>query len=168
MESWRIILWEGLFPQLSTEVLYGLKDALEEPLTSTRGRLVHGVTTLPEFHCRDLDKPCQSGCLIAYCGLLEEYTTVFEVNDYFCQILRGITERLPQSDYQDLLDFWDRTPTQARREILAEVQQEIERRDEAEWDAFVGNVLDLQGGDNDVTESTDRRYGCDLGRGDPW
>jgi hypothetical protein len=77
--------------------------------------------------------PCEGACLVGYAGWKGEHLeTVGDVEEYFARACFEADQRLGEpAGCRWLLNFFDDTPRdEMRRELLFEVERELERRDE--------------------------------------
>lgn len=128
MESWRMVWRQGFAPVLSTAGLAALRDALardDECLTQ-------GATTTPPPLLCVQDWPVEAACAVGFCGWRgeDELGTVGEVEDYFARACFEADQRLGEpAACRWFLNWFDDTDRDdMRRELLAEVQLELEKR----------------------------------------
>ncbi|MBL8793503.1 MAG: hypothetical protein JNM56_06345 [Planctomycetia bacterium] len=127
MESWRKVWREGFAPQLSAAALQTLRQALE----GNDHRLLQGATTSPPpLQCVQ-DWPVEAACALGFCGWQAEgLETVSEVESFFAQACYEADKRLGEPAMcRWFLNWFDDTPrADMRRELLAEVNLELDRR----------------------------------------
>jgi len=130
MEAWRKVWREGLVPQLSTRAL----EALRRALTSDDPRLLQGATTSPPpLQCVQ-DWAVEAACALGYCGWQGEgLRTVAEVESYFAKLCFAADQKLGESAMvRWFLNWFDDTPrAEMRRQLLLEVDNELDRRQSA-------------------------------------
>lgn len=130
MESWRRIWRDGCCPELSQRQLETLLFALK----SDDGRLIQRATTSPPpLQCVQ-DWPVDAACLLGYCGWKgseDVGDTVCEVEEYFAKLCFQIDQRMGEpAACRWLLNWFDDTPRdEMRREMIAEVELELQKRD---------------------------------------
>lgn len=132
MESWRSTWRNGFAPTMPTTGLKALRDALraDDP------RLTQGSTTTPPPLMCVQDWPCEGGCALAYMGACENggigKATVGEVEEFFAKACFDADERIGEpAACRWFLNWFDDTPRdEMRRELLAEVERELWRRQE--------------------------------------
>jgi len=127
MEAWRKVWREGLAPQLSINALTALKQALlaDDP------RLLQGATTSPPpLQCVQ-EWAVEAACALGYCGWQgERLGTVAEVESYFARMCFEADQRLGDAAMvRWFLNWFDDTPRpEMRRQLLVEVNRELDRR----------------------------------------
>jgi hypothetical protein len=127
MDAWRKVWREGLAPQLSNRALLSLRDALlgDDP------RLLQGATTSPPpLQCVQ-DWAVEGACALGYCGWQGEgLQTVAEVESYFARMCFAADQKLGESAMvRWFLNWFDDTPrAEMRRQLLMEVNRELDRR----------------------------------------
>jgi hypothetical protein len=127
MESWRKVFKEGFAPQLSMKALEVLKKALE---TDDQTLLQGATTSPPPLECVR-DWPVEAACFIGYCGWKgENLTSVAEVEEFFAKACFETDNRLGEpAACRWFLNWADDSPRkEVRRELLVEVNREIQRR----------------------------------------
>jgi hypothetical protein len=142
-ESWRIVFRDGFAPILPTA---GLR-ALAEALRTDDCRLAQGCTTTPPPLMCVERWPVEAGCGLAFCGVfecggfcpsdqradpkaVERHATVGAVEERFATYCFEADQRLGEPAACRLfLNWFDDTPRdEMRRELLAEVDRELARR----------------------------------------
>jgi hypothetical protein len=129
MEPWKRVWREGFAPGMSRESLV----ALREGLANDDPGLLQGATTSPPPLMAVQNWPCEGACLVGYAGWRGEgLDTVGGVEEYFARACFEADQRLGETaGCRWLLNFFDDCPRgEVRRELLAEVERELERRDE--------------------------------------
>ncbi len=127
MESWRKVWREGLVPQLPTQGLEALRQALihDDP------RLVQGATTSPPpLQCVQ-DWPLEGACAIGFCAWQgERLNTVGEVEEFFARVCFEVDQVLGEpAACRWFLNWFDDTPRdEMRRLLLAEVNRALAHR----------------------------------------
>lgn len=127
MESWRKVWREGLEPQLATQGLEALRQALihDDP------RLVQGATTSPPpLQCVQ-DWPLEGACALGFCGWRGEgLNTVGEVEEFFARVCFEVDQVLGEpAACRWFLNWFDDTPRdEMRRLLLAEVNRAVAHR----------------------------------------
>lgn len=128
-ERWRHVWRAGMAPQFSVPALQALRQAL---LTDDT-RLLQGATTSPPpLQCVQ-EWPVEAACATGYCGWQGEgLGTVAEVENYFARVCFETDQRLGDSAMvRHFLNWYDDTPRpEMRRQLLAEVDRELELRKE--------------------------------------
>ena len=126
-EMWRKVFREGFLPSLKTEHLV----ALREVLASDDPRLIQGATTSPPpLQCVQ-DWPAEAGCLIGFCGIIENggfgEATVGQAEEWFFQAATQIDSRMGETAaIRWLTNWWDETDRMtAINEILPEIDRAI-------------------------------------------
>jgi hypothetical protein len=131
MENWRKVWRDGAAPLLSDAGL----EALRAALLNDDPRLVQGTTTMPPpLQCVQ-DWGVECACLLALPGWLGDgLETVAEVEEFFARMCFEIDNLIGEpAACHWLLNWFDDTPRdEMRRELLAEVRREIDRRDHNE------------------------------------
>lgn len=127
MESWRRVFREAVCPNLPTEGLQALRDAL----ASDDSRLLQGCTTSPPPLECVTDWPCEGADAIGFAFWRgSPDVTVGEVEAAFAEVAFRCDELL--NDYAVIrwwTVFWDETPRdEMLRELLPEVDRELSRR----------------------------------------
>ncbi len=128
VEAWRRCFRAGLAPQLSDDALH----ALHAGLLGDDAALVQGCTILPWL---DPLVPVEAACPVGYAGWQGDgLATVGEVDEYFAAVCTRMDELLGgPAECRALLIWWDDTPREeARRDLLAEVENELRQRAAAE------------------------------------
>ena len=145
MESWREVWRKGIAPLLEEEQLRSLLKGLVED----DPRLLQGATTSPPPLSCVSDWPCEGACGLAYAGATSlggllpieperrgplrdwTYSTVEEVETFFSRFCFEIDQRIGEpAACRFFLTFWDDTPRdEMRREMIAEIQRELTRRE---------------------------------------
>lgn len=125
LAAWRHVFRHGFCPSLPTAGLERLRDALRDD----DPRLLQGSTTQPPPLCV-ADWPCEAADAIGFCGW-EEGGTVGEVEEFFAKMCFEADERLGEAAAcRWFLNWFDDTPRdEMRRELLAEVEAELQRRE---------------------------------------
>ena len=127
MESWRTVWREGVAPVLPTKGLEALAAALEKD----DPRLIQASTTTPPPLMCTQDWPVEAACVLGFCGWHGEgLDTVGGVEAYFGKACRDADARLGEpAASRWFLNWFDDTPRdEMRRELLAEVRNELELR----------------------------------------
>lgn len=128
MESWRIVFRDGFSKVLSTAGLIALREAIrtDDP------RLVQGSTTIP----RPLEVaetwPCEGACAMGLCGWLGDgLETIGEVEEFFAKACFEADLLVKSAGgCRWYLNWFDDVPRDVmRRELLAEVELELRRRE---------------------------------------
>lgn len=130
MEAWRKVWREGIAPQLSDRALTALKDGLlkDDP------NLLQGATTSPPPSQCVQEWAVEAACALGYCGWQGEgLKTVSEVENYFARICFEADQRLgDQSMARWFINWFDDAPRpEMRRQLLVEVNRELNNRAEA-------------------------------------
>ncbi len=131
MESWRKVWRDGFAPQISTEALEALRDAL----ANDDARLLQGATTTPPPLRCARDWPVEAACALGYCGWQGEgLESVAEVEEYFARLCFEVDRRLGEpAACRFFLNWHDDTPRdEMRQALLAEVGRELDRRKQPE------------------------------------
>ncbi|MFO0937876.1 MAG: hypothetical protein U0798_15340 [Gemmataceae bacterium] len=131
MELWRKAWRDGFAKVISTNGLMSLASAL----TADHPGLVQGATTCPAPLAANLNHPIEGCCAIGFCGWQgDDLTTVGDVDDYFVMTCFDADQRLGETAAcRFFLDWFDDSPRDViRRELLVEVNREIEHRRETE------------------------------------
>jgi len=127
MEAWRKVWREGFAPQLTVPAL----EALRLALLTDDGRLLQGATTSPPpLQCVQ-DWPVEAACVLGYCGWQGEgLETVAEVEGFFARLCFEADQQLGEPAMcRWFLNWFDDTPrAEMRSQLLAEVDDELERR----------------------------------------
>lgn len=140
LELWQRCFRDGFAPSLSTPGL----EALTKALRDDSPRLVQGKTTIPPpLHCVE-DWPVQAACAIGFCCVIDyggfaikgstavtcQGATVGETEEGFAQACMECDQRLGEpAAARWFLNWADKTPRkEMRRELLVEVERELERR----------------------------------------
>ncbi len=127
MESWRLVLTEGFFPQWSRQTLERALKALEED----NPKLTQGSTTTPPpLQCVQ-DWPCEACDLIAFCSVDDPFgSTVGEVEEGFAQSAFTADQLLgePAACRWWLNHFDDSPRIRVFTETAAAIRKELERR----------------------------------------
>lgn len=128
MESWKHVWRNGFAPHLSVTALEALRDALraDDP------RLTQGSTTTPPPLMCVQDWPVEAACALGFCGWQGEgLGTVGKVGEFFARACSEADQRLGEpAACRWFLNWFDDTPrNEMRRELLAEVERELERRE---------------------------------------
>ena len=127
MESWRAVWRRGLAPVLPTKGL----EALAEALRTDDHRLIQGATTTPPpMHCVQ-DWPVEQADSLGFCGWQgNELTTVGDVEEFFAEVCYLADEVLKEpAACRWYLNWYDEVARdEMRRELLAEVQLELQNR----------------------------------------
>jgi hypothetical protein len=128
MESWRIGFRDGFSKVLSTAGLIALREAIERD----DPRLVQQSTTVPKPLMCVQDWPVEAACALGLCGWLGDgLETVGEVAEYFsrCCFEADLLLKNP-GECRWYLNWFDDCPRdEMRRELLAEVELELSRRE---------------------------------------
>lgn len=142
LESWRKTWREGFAPEISTDVLTALADALRNNST----HIVQGRTTEPPPLDCVQDWPVVETCALAFCAAVEHggfcppehaterkvegYATVGQCEEGFAQLCFKANQRLGEpAACRWFLNWFDDTPrNEMRRELLAEVERELSQR----------------------------------------
>jgi len=136
MESWKKVWREGVAPLLSDESL----ETLQRGLSSDDGRLLQGATTCPPPLACVQDWPVEGACVLGYCGWRGEgLETIGEVEEFFARMCFEIDQRLGQpAGCRWFLNWFDETPRdEMRRQLLAEVERSLARRQDTSLDDAV-------------------------------
>lgn len=131
MESWKHVWRVGFVPHLSVTALEALRDALrtDDP------RLIQGSTTTPPPLMCVQDWPVEAGCALGFCGAVENggfgEATVGQAEEYFARACYEADMVLGEpAACRWFLNWFDDTPRdEMRRELLVEVERELERRE---------------------------------------
>lgn len=128
MESWRKVFRDGFAPQISTEGLEALREALE----TDDPRLLQGETTQPAPMAHYRDWPTEAACAITFTGWHGKEFTVIEAHEYFAELCFHADQLIGEyAACRYFLNFWDEVPReQACRELLAEVNHILSERDD--------------------------------------
>lgn len=127
MESWRTVWRQGFAPLISDSGLAELAKALE----TDNPALGQGFTTTPPPLMCVQDWPVEAACALGFCGRKgEELGTVGEVEEYFAKLCFNADQNIGEpAACRWFLNWFDDTPRgEMRRELLAEVRHEQERR----------------------------------------
>lgn len=140
MESWRIVWRVGYAPEMPAAGLAALRDALRRD----DERLLQGCTTKPPPLLCVHDWPVEAADAIGFVGWHAGAQTVGEVEEFFARASYQCDENLKETaGCRWFLNWYDDTPREEmRRELLAEVVRELERRYRAA-EAQTGVVLAL-------------------------
>lgn len=128
MESWRKVWRDGIAPQIASEAL----DALRQALVADDARLLQGATTTPPPLACVQDWPVEAACAIGFCGWQGEgLELVHEVEEYFAKVCFEADQRIGEpAAVRWFLNWADETPRdEMRRQLLAEVEAELQRRE---------------------------------------
>ena len=148
LETWRQIWRDGFAPCLSIESLQALLHALE----TDDQRLLQGTTTEPPPLLCTADWPIKGGCILGYCGAVEnggfcvdtngkelpdvnvmpfKYATVRSVEEFFAKACFDADQLLGEpGGCRHFLNWFDDTPRdEMRRELAAEVRRSIGERE---------------------------------------
>lgn len=132
--DWRTVWREGFAPVLSTAGLTALRDALAK----NDDRITQGSTTTPPPLMCVQDWPVEAACAIGFCGWQGDgLETVGEVEEHFARCCFEADQRLGEpAACRWYLNWFDDTPRgEMLRELLSEVERELDRRREAESSA---------------------------------
>jgi hypothetical protein len=127
MESWRLVLRQGFFPQWSTETL----ERTLAVLKADDRRLIQGSTTTPPPLMCVADYPVECCCLVAHCASEDPFnSTVGEVEEGFAKACYNADQMLGEpAACRWLLNWFDDTPRpQVLAELIEEFGQEISNR----------------------------------------
>lgn len=127
MESFRIVLRDGLFKVLGDHHLAALRRT---PLANDP-RWLQGATTCPPPLMCVAEWPCEGACLIGVCGWFgDELQTVGEIEEFFARVCFEMDQRLGEpAACRWLLNWHDDSPREeVRRELLAEIERELSLR----------------------------------------
>ncbi len=147
MESWRKTWRDGLAPQISTEALTALRDAL----ANDDARLIQGATTTPPPLMCVQDWPVEAACALSYCGVIDHggfaepvapdgsgstltqrinACTVGDAEEYFATRCYECDQHFNDpGSCRWFLNWFDDTPRdEMRRELLAEVRETLAAR----------------------------------------
>jgi hypothetical protein len=131
MESWRKVWRDGLAPHFSTAGI----EALRRALATDDPRLVQGATTVPPPLLCVHDWPVEAACVLGFCGWQGDgLQTVAEVEEYFARLCFEADKAMGEpAACRWFLNWFDDCPrTEARRELLAEVNRNLAQRRSAE------------------------------------
>lgn len=140
LEPWRRIWREGFQPGVSTAALRSLREGL------ARGdaRIIQGSTTFPSPHLHHFDRLVRAACLLGYCGWQGEgWDSVGDVEQYFVRSCFEADVRLGGVGASaEFLNWFDDQPrAEVFRELIAEIDRELERRSAPALDLTVVSVL---------------------------
>lgn len=130
MESWRLVWRDGFAPVIGA----GALEFLAEALRTDDRRLTQGSTTTPPPLMCTGDWVCEAACCLGVCGVQMHggwgAATVEQVHEYFCRCCFEADQRLGEpAACRWYLNWFDDTPRDVmRRELLAEIERELERR----------------------------------------
>lgn len=127
MESWRIVLRDGLFKVLNCEHLAVLHQAMltDDP------RWIQGTTTIPPPLTCMQDFPVEAADAIGICGWIGDgFRTVGEVEEFFAKKCYEMDQILGEpAACRWWLNWHDDAPRETvRTELLAEIELELSRR----------------------------------------
>ncbi len=130
--SWRHVFRNGFAPAMTLVGLQSLRDALER----NDQRLTQGSTTTPPPLMCVQDWPVEASDPIAWSGWQgganPECSTVGQVEAHFAHLCFEADKRLGVAECRHFLNWWDGgKPELVRANLLAEVDQEIERQAQA-------------------------------------
>lgn len=120
MERWQKVFREGFAPQLSTQGLRALREALD----TDDVRLIQGRTVTPHWILGATEAPA-CGCPIAFAAWHGEgLVTAGQVGSAFCKIVERVENAI------DFINWVDITPrSEMVANLLAEVQRTLFARD---------------------------------------
>lgn len=126
MDLWRKVFRQGFAPQLPTEALRSLRQALAD---DDRRLLQLATTDLPPLRAYE-DEPVGQACAVGFCGLIGGLKLNGEVNRFFDAVCAECDRLLEEPAIsRHFLNYWDYTPRpDMRREVGAEIDLELERR----------------------------------------
>jgi hypothetical protein len=130
VESWQLSWRKGFVPQLSTEQLTALRDAL----ATDDSRLSQGSTTTPPPLLCVQDWPVEAACLLGYCGVVAAggfgTATVGQAEECFARLCFEADSALGEpAACRWVINLWDDTPRpEARRIFLEEVELALRGR----------------------------------------
>ena len=126
VETWRTVFRDGFAPILPVE---GLEYVAE--LLRTDGKaLIQGATTYPSPLVANQQEDAEKACFLGACGMGAGRRTVDEVSQFFAQACWDADQRLGEpAACRHFINWFDDTPrAEMRRELLAEVERELDRR----------------------------------------
>lgn len=139
LATWQKVWRRGFAPLLSMDHLNVLAAALRD----NDPRLIQGATTSPPpLQCVQ-DWPAEAACVLGLCGVFDNGgfaenpadahfagATVAEVEEFFAKACFDCDQILAEpAGCRHFLNWYDETPRdEMRRDLLAEVELEIERR----------------------------------------
>jgi hypothetical protein len=129
-DTWQQVLRDGIFPGLSTAALEALRDGLADD----DSRILQGATTTPPPLACVQDWPVEAACAIGFAAWQgDRLETVGAVEEAFARVCFEADQRLGQpAAVRWFLNWFDDTPRpRAVRELLAEVEAELARRNAA-------------------------------------
>jgi hypothetical protein len=139
MEEWRRVWREGFCPSLPTTAL----ERLLKAIVDDDERLIQGQTTKPPPLMCVQDWPCEAGCILGYMGVAmaggfcptghsvkEGYATVKDAEEFFVKACFDADQILgaPAACLWFLNWYDDVTRKEMRREMIYEVERELQRR----------------------------------------
>lgn len=135
LPPWRRVWRQGIQPQLPSRGLLLLLEAL----ASDDPRLAQRITTIPPCQVPATDDKCEAACPIGFAWWKgANLYTIDGVEDAFaacCAECDRLCARFEPASSRLFIDWWDSTPRlEARRELLAEVHEELVRRRIWRWD----------------------------------
>lgn len=130
MGYWRHVWREHLAPLLSSRGLAALARSLETDADERGPTWLQGATTDPLPTLSEVNSPARAACPIGTCGLGEGLVTVGEVEAFFARVCFGVDESLGEpAGCRWFLNWVEDSPREeVRRELLAEVRRELDRR----------------------------------------
>lgn len=126
MESWKIVLRNGLFKILTKEqLLVGLEALKTDSPLLTQG----STTTPPPLMCVQ-DWPVEAACFLGFCGWknpINPLETVGQVEEFFAKCCFEMDQRLGEpAACRWFLNWFDETPrNQMREALIAEIEEHL-------------------------------------------
>lgn len=127
MEKWRQVWRRGVAPNLLTNEL----EALGEALAKDDPRLIQNETTSPPPLRSMQNWPVEAACALAFCGWQGDgLETVAEVEEFFARLCFDIDKHMNEAAAcRYFLNFFDETPREEmRKSLLEEVELSLRER----------------------------------------
>lgn len=127
MEKWRQVWRQGVAPNLLTNEL----EALGEALAKDDPRLIQNGTTSPPPLSYMQNWPVEAACALAFCGWQGDgLETVAEVEEFFARLCFDIDKHMNEAAAcRYFLNFFDETPREEmRKSLLKEVELSLRER----------------------------------------
>lgn len=128
LRPWQAAFRVGIAPQLSTDGLQALADALERD----NPQLIQCVSSqpVPTNSGATDDWPVNAACAVNFPGWQGDgLATVGELEVHYSRTIRGCHERAGKRAFEDFLAWYDAADRDVMRELLLdEVREELYRR----------------------------------------